>query len=47
MKLKRIEENDDSKINDAFIDVCKLVQLSHFVFILIYLYYLGYNNKCI
>jgi len=25
MKLKRIEENDDSKINDAFIDVCKLV----------------------
>jgi len=25
MRLRRIEENDDSKINDAFIDVCKLV----------------------
>ena len=47
MRLRRIEENDNSKIDDAFIDVCKLVQLSHFVFMLIYLYYLGYNNKCI
>jgi hypothetical protein len=25
MRLRRIEENDDSKIDDAFIDVCKLV----------------------
>ena len=25
MRLRWIEENDDSKIDDAFIDVCKLV----------------------
>jgi len=25
MRLRRIEENNDSKIDDAFINVCKLV----------------------
>ena len=47
MRLRQIEKNNNSKIDDAFIDVCKLVQLSYFVFMLIYLDYLGYNNKCI